>query len=574
MSPAQLLGHFDRISEAPGAVARLRRFVLDLAVRGKLVEQDPNDEPVAELLRRIEEEETRFADQGSVRNLRALKPIGEGEIPFPLPAGWELVRMGRLALKLGAGSTPLGGKSVYQNQGVPFLRSQNVYDNRLRLDDVALIPRAVHERMSGTHVQPRDILLNITGASIGRCALVPIDFVEGNVSQHVAIVRLLLPAIREFIHLSLVSPFFQDMIDLVQVGVSREGLSMERLRLFPMFLPPLAEQQRIVAKVDELMALCDRLEAAQAERERRRDRLVAASLERLTEAIGPNELRQAARFHLQHLPRFTTRASHFDRLRGAVLDLAVTGRLTSRQPSDGDAASLLTTLARSKKSIRKASEDAEGRIPLPDLPGTWTWAVLDDLAAAEPNAITDGPFGANLKTAHYVQTPGYRVIRLQNVGHGDFRDEHRAFIDREHFERLAKHHIGPGDLVVAGLVDPLVRCCEVPHSIGPAVVKADCYRYKVHPNVSSRFVLHYLNSPICQRFASAHHHGMTLVRIGLGNFRRIPIPVPPLAEQLRIVATVDALLAVCDKLETQLSNVESESTRLLEATLHQALSAA
>lgn len=169
--------------------------------------------------------------------------------------------MGWLARKLGAGSTPLGGKSVYQTQGVPFIRSQNVHDDGLRLDDVALISRHTHNRMSGTHVQPVDILLNITGASIGRCALVPSDFLEGNVSQHVAIVRLFLPVIREFIQLSLRSPFFQKLIDDVQVGVSREGLSMQRLRRFPMLIPPLLEQHRIVAKMRELIAVCDRLEA-------------------------------------------------------------------------------------------------------------------------------------------------------------------------------------------------------------------------------------------------------------------------------------------------------------------------
>ena len=132
-------------------------------------------------------------------------------------------------------------------------------------------------------------------------------------------------------------------------------------------------------------------------------------------------------------------------------------------------------------------------------------------------------------------------------------DEHLAFVEELHFKRLAKHHVGPGDLVVAGLVDPLVRCCELPQNIGPALVKADCYRYKV---------------------ASSHHHGMTLVRIGLRNFRRIPSPLPPLAEQHRIVAKVDELMAVCDKLEAQISASENERTGLLEATLHQALAVA
>jgi len=110
--------------------------------------------------------------------------------------------------------------------------------------------------------------------------------------------------------------------------------------------------------------------------------------------------------------------------------------------------------------------------------------------------------------------------------------------------------------------------------IGPAIVKADCYRFKVHPGFCSRFALYNLNSPTCQRLAAAHHHGMTLVRIGLGNFRRIPIPVPSLLEQQRIVAKLDQLMAACDRLEARLSTAESEHAQLLEAVLHHALNSA
>jgi type I restriction enzyme S subunit len=197
MNAERLLAHFDRIADAPGAVPRLRQFILDLAVRGKLVEQDPNDEPASELLERIEAERAGLEKVGEIKRSESFEPVRTDEIPFAIPAAWELTRMGSIARKLGAGSTPLGGKSVYRSEGVPFLRSQNVYDDGLRLDEVALIARAVHDKMSGTHVQPHDILLNITGASIGRCALVPATFTEGNVSQHVAIVRLVVPAIRE-----------------------------------------------------------------------------------------------------------------------------------------------------------------------------------------------------------------------------------------------------------------------------------------------------------------------------------------------------------------------------------------
>ena len=329
-----------------------------MAVRGKLVKQDLSDEPASELLKRIQAEKARLVREGEVKRLESFDPIDGNDFPFPIPCGWKVVRMGWLARKLGAGSTPLGGKTVYQKNGVPFLRSQNIYDDGLRLDDVALIPRSVHERMSGTHIQRNDVLLN----------LVPSTFMEGNVSQHVAIIRLFLPNIREFIHLSLISPYFQSLIDKVQVGVSREGLSMQRLRMFSMPLPPLAEQHRIVAKVDELMALCDQLEAAKTEREQSRDRLVAASLHHLNqptdveEADTPEAFRNHARFIFNHLSRLTTRPEHIKQLRQTILNLAVRGKLVPQDPNDEPAAELLKRIQAEKARLLKEAQIKEENV--------------------------------------------------------------------------------------------------------------------------------------------------------------------------------------------------------------------
>ena len=205
--------------------------------------------------------------------------MGEDERPFDLPAGWEWVRLGGLLTKVGAGSTPLGGKQVYVNEGVKFLRSQNVWNNGLRLDDVALIPPEVHLKMSGTHVEAEDLLFNITGASIGRCAVVPQSFDTGNVSQHVTIIRLVSPDTRRFIHTVLISNQVQQTVMDVQVGVSREGLSIGKLVQFVIPLPPLPEQHRIVAKVDELLALVDRLKAGLTESRTRQAQLADTLIE-------------------------------------------------------------------------------------------------------------------------------------------------------------------------------------------------------------------------------------------------------------------------------------------------------
>jgi type I restriction enzyme S subunit len=554
MNPARLLAHFDRISEAPDAVPRLRRFILNLAVRGRLVEQDPNNEPAGELLKRIQAEKARLVKDGEIKKLETFEPVGPDEITFAIPPGWEVVRMGSLARKLGAGSTPLGGKSVYQSEGVPFLRSQNVHDDGLRLDDVALISRETHDRMSGTHVKQQDILLNITGASIGRCALVPGTFVEGNVSQHVAIIRLFLSAIREFIHLSLISPFFQKVIDDVQVGVSREGLSMQRLRLFPMLLPPLAEQRRIVAKVDELMSLCDRLEAAQTNRENRRDRLAAASLQRLNQPADPDAFRDHARFHLQHLPRLTTIPEQIQQLRQTILNLAVRRKLVPQDASDEPAAEFL--------GRRKIEPDSAPWT----IPAGWEWSSLsrfgETLGGGTPSKSHLEYWSGSIP---WVSPKDMKVDWIHDAA--------------DHISETAIAHssarlLPQGSLlmVVRGMI--LAHSFPTAISMVPLAINQDMKAIAPFRSDFTRFLLLLtkgMKSEVLRLVQRSTHGTCKLLTDDLFS---LPFPVPPLAEQRRIVAKVEELLALCDRLEAQLTTAQTESRRLLEAVLHEALTPA
>ena len=265
----------------PADIAPLRQTILQLAVRGRLVPQDPNDEPASELLKAIEEEKAELVLGKKIQKPKPLPPVTQDIEPFSLPEGWSWTRMDWLHSKLGAGSTPLGGKNVYTDDGVPFLRSQNVRNDGLYLDNVARIPAEIHEKMSYTHVQEGDVLLNITGASIARSCVVHDVFDAANVSQHVAIVRQIQKKTNRWVHLFLISPLGYESIMSVQVGVSREGLSMRRLREFLVPLPPIAEQLRIAVKVDELMAVCDELEQQLTEAKTHQSAFAAAAVHHL-----------------------------------------------------------------------------------------------------------------------------------------------------------------------------------------------------------------------------------------------------------------------------------------------------
>lgn len=185
------------------------------------------------------------------------------------------------------------------------------------------------------------------------------------------------------------------------------------------------------------------------------------------------------------------------------------------------------------------------------LPSGWVDTALGELAGFEPNSITDGPFGSNLKTAHYTGS-GPRVIRLGNIGDGKFIDE-QTFISEDHYETLIRHAVATGDIVVASLGTELPRSFVVPPWLPPAIVKADCIRVRLHPEVEPRYVNFFLNSPQCRGAASDLIHGVGRPRLGLGAIRELRVPLAPLAEQRRIVDTIEAQFSRLDTAETSLA---------------------
>ncbi|MEG0086790.1 MAG: restriction endonuclease subunit S, partial [Niameybacter sp.] len=206
----------------------MQKSILQYAIQGKLVEQRAAEGTAEDLYQQIQEEKERLIKEKKIKKEKPLPEITEDEIPFDIPESWKWVRLGSLCEKIGSGSTPTGGKAVYKESGIKFLRSQNVYNDGLRIDEVAYISE--EQNKLGSIVKPKDILLNITGGSIGRCALVPDDFDVANINQHVMIIRNISLDNRFFLHQVLISPYIQTMIMSVQVGVSREGLSAEKLR--------------------------------------------------------------------------------------------------------------------------------------------------------------------------------------------------------------------------------------------------------------------------------------------------------------------------------------------------------
>lgn len=415
MNPAQLLSHFDRISDAPDAVPRLRHFIFDLAVRGKLVGQNQKDEPASELLKRIQAEKVRLVKAREIRTPRELEASNEKDAPFPLPTGWAWCRLSEIGAIIGGGTPPSGDLDNFTDGGseVAWLTPADLGKRaELYVSHGARDLTQQGLRSSSATLMPKGSVLFTSRAPIGYTAIA-----ANEVSTNQGF-KSVVPYILDCnLYIAVYFRAFAKWIDGKASGTTFREVSGKIVGNLPFPLPPLVEQHRIVAKVDELMALCDRLERAQAERESRRDQLAASSLHRLNNGADADAFREHARFYFNRLPRLTTRQEHIQQLRQTILNLAVRGKLVPQDPNDEPASELLKRIQAEKARLVKAGEakeqkqqcvDADINKPF-DIPKTWRWVSLGEIAFGFR-------YGTSVKCSY--EPTGQPVLRIPNIDNG------------------------------------------------------------------------------------------------------------------------------------------------------------
>ena len=355
------------------------------------------------------------------------------------------------------------------------------------------------------------------------------------------------------------------LIGKAQGGVGLQHVTKGTLEALPLPLPPLAEQHRIVAKVDELMALCDQLAASQVKLESRRDRLAAASFARLSEP-DPKAFCNDACFALGALPSMTARPDQIQLLRKTILNLAVRGRLVRQNSRDQSASELLTQVDSAKGEARIKCVRFDGGSGLHAIPETWKWVVLDELISKGPqNGISPRP-----TTRHDAPM----AITLSATTSGAFDPTRFKRVEAD-IPKMSEFWLQEGDLLFQrGNTREYVGIAAI--YLGPpgTFLYPDLImKVRVSNLVSLRFVHLAAISPPARAYFSANATGAqaTMPKINQSTLVSLPIPIPPLAEQHRIVAMVDDLMAVCDRLEASLGSGNTTRSRLLDALLHEAL---
>ena len=453
-------------------------------------------------------------------------------MPTKLPKGWSIAELADVSLPVShiqPSDFPEIDFTYFDIGGIDNERNVIAETKTFSGDDAPSRARQL--------VKKNDVLFSTVRTYLRKVALIQADYPNAVASTGFAVIRAADGVRPEFLFYQLISEEFLAALNPLQTGTSYPAVRARDVFARAIRIAPTREQVRVVAKLEELLQGVQR---GQEAIQRASDRLKRYRLAVLQSA-ATGEL--------------TSKWRRGQSIRETASQLVE--RMLKARRRDWEEAGSIKHNKAGKRAVQQAWKKryTEAQEPdvsiLPELPGGWEWATVEQLAAHEPRSITDGPFGSNLKTEHYTKS-GPRVVRLQNIGDGVFIDD-RAHISLARFKKLKAYAVEAGDLVIRALGTPAPRVCRIPEWLGPAIVKADCIKFKVADKfVDPQYVLYALNAPPTQRRTGTKIHGIGRPRLNLGEIKGIVLPLPPYQEQKQIVREVKHRLSAADQLNRRL----------------------
>lgn len=552
MNAQRLLAAFSRIGDDPDRIQQLRKIAVALAISGKL-DNGATSMPPSEVLEAVNRVKAALAKRGEIPKPKRREVATAEQLPANFTDPTKFAPLGELA-RIEKGLTGIQQAQPGEYPLVVTSAERSACDHFDFDGAAAIIP-----------------LVSSTGH--GNASINRLHYQEGKFALGTILVAAfpydpaLISARFLFEYLS---AFKEELLVSRMTGTANVTLSVGRVAEVPV---PLISPE-VQRKVDELMALCDRLEAAQTGREAVRDRLTTASLTRLTAPETDAETFPAyASFALQTLPTLTTRPDQIKTLRQTILNLAVRGKLVEQDPTDEPASVLLerivrerNTATKAKKVRRSGNQDLVSLSAESHLPHKWVWTDLDQIALSMR-------YGTSIKCEH--ATKGVPVLRIPNVSGGtvSLGDMKYGPLSASEIDALA---LRAGDILMIrsnGSLDIVGRSAVVPAEAEGMAFGGYLVRLRLSQSlINATYIWFVLNSSyIREQIEKPIRSAVGLKNINLTEFGNLTIPLPPLAEQHRIVAKVYALMRLCDHLEASLATTTTTRCKLLNALLHEAL---
>jgi type I restriction enzyme, S subunit len=560
--------HFDAAFDAPDGIKKLRELILTLAMQGKLVEQDPDDQPASELLKEIEAEKRRLVVAGKIKAPKPLPPIEADEVPYEVPVGWEWVRLGTLALSSDSGWSPQCAPEARVGEEWGVLKVSAVsWGKFLPKENKALLHGMVSR--PETEIRVGDFLISRANTEDLVARSVIVFEAPAHLMMSDKIVRLNLCSLIEKRYINVCNGGSYARHHYISnasgTSSSMKNVSREVMSNLLIPLPPLAEQRRIVARIDELMARCDELEVLRASREQKRLDTHTAALNALLSAKASDAFAEAWQFVAEHFGELHSAPKNVAELRKAVLQLAVMGKLVPQDPSDPPARELLKEIEQERNRLIVAGKIRAPR-PLPpvteeeqpyQVPEGWEWVRLADLFAV----ITDGDHQPPPQVEN-----GIPFLVIGNVNNGFVSLKNCRYVEKEYYDQLdwikkpVKNDILYTVTGSYGITIPV-------HSDEEFCVQRHIAILKALNATPSKYVIRFLGSRYAFEYATSIATGIAQKTVPLSGLRSMSFPLPPLPEQHRIVAKIDQFMALCDQLEVGLAAQTGKQTELLNAVM-------
>ncbi|WP_156773373.1 restriction endonuclease subunit S [Chlorobaculum parvum] len=559
--------HFEVAFSAPDGVKKLRELILTLAMKGKLVPQDPNDQPASEMLKEIEAEKQRLVKEGKIKNPKALPPITADDVPYELPDGWEWVRLGEI-------TAYNGRKNISGDQIDPDTWVLDLED--IEKDTSRILYRAKFSERQSKSTKSTflkgDVLYGKLRPYLDKIVVADRD---GVCTTEIVPIVSFVGLHSDFLKWLLKRPAFLSYVNSLMYGVKMPRLGTDNAVASIHPLPPLPEQHRIVARIDELMAHCDELEKLRAEREQKRVKVHAAAVRQLLDTTEPESSANAWQFISRNFRELYSDKENVAELRKAILQLAVMGKLVPQDPNDPPACELLKEIEAEKQRLVKEGKIKKPKavspikpdeVPYP-LPDSWEWVRLGDVISymdagwspkCETGPASDSEWGVLKTTA---------VQKLEFLPH-----ENKTLPIK--LTPRPEYQVEEKDILItrAGPKNRVGICC-VATSIRPKLMLSDkIIRFKIYGDlISPDYCALSLNTGYCSEQIEMFKSGMaeSQMNISQDKVKRLLMLIPPLPEQHRIVARIDQLMALCDTLEQQIDDATRKQTELLNAVMTQ-----
>jgi type I restriction enzyme S subunit len=558
-----LVRHFDLIAQAPGGVARLRELILTLAVQGKLVPQDPSDEPAGQLLKKIRVEKDRLIAEGKIKRDKPLAEITDEEKPFELPTNWSWCK-GREIFNVIRGVTyqKTDARETFVEEHLPLLRANNIQAT-INLDGLVYVPR--HLVSDDQCLRKGDYLVCLASGSkklVGKAAPFTSD-VACTFGAFCGVIRPL--SEMDFLAIYLSSPLYRDTVSAASAGIGINNLKGTSLLGLDIPLPPLAEQSRIVTRVEELMQLCDALEASGQLEAQQHAQLVSTLLGTLTQSETPEALADNWQRIATHFDVLLDRPEAVDALEQTILQLAVRGLLVPQDPT-GEPASALLQKIRTEKDHLIAQGKIKRDKPLPlitdeekpfELPEGWEWCRIGQFAEIKG--------GKRLPAGHTFsdERTAYAYIQVTNMKRGSITTENLKYIRAETFASIRNYTISKQDLyiTIAGTIGQVGLVPEECHLMNLTENAAKI----VFSGLNKEWFSDVLNSELCQVQFAEKTQQQAQPKLALHRITSAIIPLAPQGEQSRIVTRVNELRALCTDLRERLNKTRSVQSHLADA---------